>query len=465
MLQTSSQTYEPSCKVYSQSYEHTLGELSVVKAVNKSALGHFAFTKQGGIGGPSAGLSPLVYWLSWLLWSGWSNLFCMKQDMVLPLSGSISFSQIQSELGGNRPINASSYYNSSGKQGFCIAGLPSTGALQLSAFRGRSNWRKYPPTGLTAQSCTISGQAYGNGSYAVAASSNWNGQFIGYGAFDGNVSADGSMWHTDAANTYTAGSYNGNKYIVSDYKGEWLKIQLPEAIVLTWYNLYPRPNYVRNPKTWKVYGSNDDKSWTELDYRQGITSNWAGSTANRFNLATNTQAFMMYAIVVSEVTNNEASCQICEWQLFGCPPALTVNYGYTLTSFTYAYEDPNPPDPAGWTGNSSARRISQFSPGYQAATATYEYVYYCDQTRNCQLCIQCDNEANVYINGALVYSWSTFSSTGTFYHMMQFGFNRITIVNANWEAGWYGSVLLSVQNNSTGALLLKTGANWRCTPS
>lgn len=59
--------------------------------------------------------------------------------MVLKSNGSISFSDIQSEFGGKKPISLSEYYkNDSGKHTFNVQGIPNKGSpISLNQFHGK----------------------------------------------------------------------------------------------------------------------------------------------------------------------------------------------------------------------------------------------------------------------------------------------------------------------------------------
>jgi len=60
--------------------------------------------------------------------------------MVLPVSGSISFQQIQTELGGSNPISLNEYYSdNSSKYSYTLTAIPKTGnPISISHFRGVS---------------------------------------------------------------------------------------------------------------------------------------------------------------------------------------------------------------------------------------------------------------------------------------------------------------------------------------
>mgnify|MGYP003625706057 FL=1 len=52
--------------------------------------------------------------------------------MALPSSGALSLSQIQTEFGGSNPISLSEYYGAA-------SGIPSSGAIDINSFYGKSN--------------------------------------------------------------------------------------------------------------------------------------------------------------------------------------------------------------------------------------------------------------------------------------------------------------------------------------
>lgn len=53
--------------------------------------------------------------------------------MALPSSGAISLANIQTEFGGSNPISISEYYGKA-------SGIPSSGTISFSQFRGKSNY-------------------------------------------------------------------------------------------------------------------------------------------------------------------------------------------------------------------------------------------------------------------------------------------------------------------------------------
>lgn len=89
--------------------------------------------------------------------------------MPIPTS-TTSFANIQNELGGTIPISLSEYYNVSGKFGFGITGIPTSGQLSVNNFRGKSKPSQvsssvWPPTAIeTSYSGTYTSIPWGLGS-------------------------------------------------------------------------------------------------------------------------------------------------------------------------------------------------------------------------------------------------------------------------------------------------------------
>ena len=129
--------------------------------------------------------------------------------------------------------------------------------------------RMYPPTrDLASSSHTISGADYGNGLYETEQSDEtYHPDVIAFSAF--NEDAISTTHGPHFNNTYDSGSFTGNSYIVADYLGEWVKIKLPVAIKLTKYGFKQRiPSYeARSPGQYKIYGSNNGTTWSELVYK------------------------------------------------------------------------------------------------------------------------------------------------------------------------------------------------------
>jgi hypothetical protein len=165
---------------------------------------------------------------------------------------------------------------------------------------------KYPEVNMTA--ATTAG-------YTVSASSdafNENG-FYTWKAFNEVIGDEG--WHSAGVPGLVSGSpYNA---ISSSYVGEWLKIQLPVAIKLEYFNIAARVGYesTHAPEDYKIFGSSDDSNWVELVEVTGAT--YTSGQFNRINVNA-TSYYKYYAIVVQDATSGSSSTiVISEWELYG----------------------------------------------------------------------------------------------------------------------------------------------------
>jgi hypothetical protein len=196
--------------------------------------------------------------------------------------------------------------------------------------------RMYPPVrNLTSNSHVISGEAYGNGLYEVSVSTEYDTSFQGNKAF--NISYTGGF--ASAQYQYPSGVYNQNNYIVSDYKGDWVKIKLPYAITLTKYGFQQRPGSIENkaPGKYKIYGSNDDTNWDILVHKTDkITYNLQLSESNDYfeeNLNVN-QTYQYFALVVNELSGTGDLLNFAEWYIYG-QEYINEDSNYKTLTFTY----------------------------------------------------------------------------------------------------------------------------------
>jgi hypothetical protein len=109
--------------------------------------------------------------------------------------------------------------------------------------------------------------AYGNGFYEIYSSS----------SYDNGVTNKDKLFNYDTTETSTAprwgislyqsgtGNYIGNNSIDNSYYGDWVIIKMPKPIILTRYRIYQRSDFpFKAPAEWKVYGSNDGISFSEI---------------------------------------------------------------------------------------------------------------------------------------------------------------------------------------------------------
>jgi hypothetical protein len=188
--------------------------------------------------------------------------------------------------------------------------------------------KKYPPIGLpgitgSEQSGvikTISGQTYGNGSYKIEWSSYSSGSPTLSLLFNGN--------QNESNGAYTGAFYNSNgeiipysgssyHYLVSDYYGEWISLEFPERIYLSFVKLFPRRTYPqRAPKDYKIYGQNNDLTWDEILHETDAVY------ANNVHISEYCfpkKSYRKYGLVVNKVFSPGTILNFSEIEFFGTP--------------------------------------------------------------------------------------------------------------------------------------------------
>lgn len=192
---------------------------------------------------------------------------------------------------------------------------------------------EYPPVALTSDNTTLSGRPYGNGAYNTSASTFYNAGLISapWKAFNksvGTSSADeeGNCWGTSYTNgsqyNSTTGNYQAMIYSVTisgtTYNGEWLRIQLPSAIVLKSYSIQARLTYqIQAPRAWALGGSNDGTTWTLIETRSA-QSYTAGGELKTFTISSTPSAFSYYILCFTQTQiGNGNGIGVGEWRLFG----------------------------------------------------------------------------------------------------------------------------------------------------
>jgi hypothetical protein len=223
-------------------------------------------------------------------------------------------------------------FNSSTTQGFIrINNGPKIIYNQITP-----NILKYPRQALTGTTNT-----YTDGTQVQVALSSSFDTNKRFNAFDGVLYTlgDGTNygWAT-ATGTYVNASgiaTNTNNYFNNDttFYGEWIMIDLGEAIILKYYRLYPLNNYLnRAPRDMRIYATNDTTSWNNtksgnwIQIDEEINISFTNNNFNQYSVFL-TQAYRYYALIVNRTQsgNDIALTQITEWELYGFSPSTFIN--------------------------------------------------------------------------------------------------------------------------------------------
>lgn len=232
----------------------------------------------------------------------------------------------------------------------------------------------YPPAAMSANSVTISGQRYGNGAYVASASSTASFASTLLAAnrvfnkiYDGNATTL-DMWQS--ASNYIAstglpsGAATTSVSVLGTVTGEWIQIQLPQAITLASYTITPRNdvNFAQqSPQAFVLVGSADGTTWASVDSRTAITWTTASQT---FYVTGITASYSYYRLITTVVGNDgqttvRDSVNIAEWELFAVPSSTA----------RFVAEYP----PAAMTANSTALSTAAYGPGSYVASASTEF--------------------------------------------------------------------------------------------
>ena len=115
--------------------------------------------------------------------------------------------------------------------------------------------------------------------------------------------------------------------------GEWVKLKLPDKRKLVAYKLSREDStyYNASPRKFRMYGSNDDSTWTEIvgsavtrnatDPIKAYSSspNADAASGSRFDLSTVSPAYQYFALVI-EQTHGFAYLNLMEFELI-CQPS------------------------------------------------------------------------------------------------------------------------------------------------
>jgi hypothetical protein len=211
----------------------------------------------------------------------------------------------------------------------------------------------YPPTAMTSNTTLFTSEAYGNGIYIASASSTSTGN--AYNVFDTDPT---TSWNSSGDSTYDSGGGVGAQTIyrypwnpTSPYTvyGEWVQIQLPEAIVLVSYTIRApstMTDYSTMPTGCYLLGSTDGSTWDymrgeELEWNSTITSqtflvNSDGSSYTYFRLLVNyinpagnfatIGKFILNASDLPYTIIHDTDCPLYSYGTYSFGTSLALNY-------------------------------------------------------------------------------------------------------------------------------------------
>lgn len=164
----------------------------------------------------------------------------------------------------------------------------------------------FPVKPMFSNSLSVNGESYGNGTYTAQASSSdaFNETAINapYGCFTFDLL---TSW-TSVPNRYdSSGSYTNNQGLVIGYSGEWIRIDLPEPIRVTRYDVGSRVDASSNaPCDLRLYGRFNNGPWEVVDDETNIAYSSNMATCSTYYVtgsgSLSVSGYNSYAFVVSK---------------------------------------------------------------------------------------------------------------------------------------------------------------------
>ena len=185
-----------------------------------------------------------------------------------------------------------------------------------------TNVLKYPHIAMTG---------YAQRGYVASASSEYllggSTTYQAWEAFNNIAGSQSQSWlSTGLANTYGgAGSTYGtvrSANLGSDSggtatpeNGEWLKIQMPHALIVSHIRMKGTVDTTAHPKTFKLYGSNNGTSWNEILSVVGAST--LDATGTQFTPTSTPDAYNYFGLVVTANHGRNSYVEVSELQFYG----------------------------------------------------------------------------------------------------------------------------------------------------
>jgi hypothetical protein len=168
--------------------------------------------------------------------------------------------------------------------------------------------------------------SYGSGYYEVYSSSTYNNGITNKDKLFNHNTTETTNIPRFGISLYASGTgnYQGNNSIDNVYFGDWIIIKLPQQIMLSRYKIYQstqNPFPTKAPAEWKVYGSNDGITFTEIieaSQMVRLTSYTFGFYEKTLNPSFTTQ-YQYIGFVFNKLlsTSGQTDLSFVELQIFG----------------------------------------------------------------------------------------------------------------------------------------------------
>jgi hypothetical protein len=170
--------------------------------------------------------------------------------------------------------------------------------------------------------------------YTASSSGQFGVTYPASNAFTGTATTTQNAWVSPMSTFETTQTNNGSVANSSrsftgapsgEQNGPWLKIELPNAIKLSYSKIYRwhASSYNTRLKDGYIYGSNDDSTYTRLVRLNNLGTSWNQYTGTTINVNA-TEHYKYYVLHVTEIyqTDNTSAASspyvtLGEWELYG----------------------------------------------------------------------------------------------------------------------------------------------------
>ena len=168
-----------------------------------------------------------------------------------------------------------------------------------------------PPSDLFANATTVTN----HGGYTLT-TSNLATNSNTFNAFDGTANAwtGGTGMYIGGSNVLIETNLTQLSNLHPTQFGDWLAIEFPYKTTLRHMKLTPATVWQSFPYAANLYATNNDLTWTEIGYWDGLNP---GSASNVQTITVNaTEQFKKYALVATKAAGESSNVAIQDWQLF-----------------------------------------------------------------------------------------------------------------------------------------------------
>ena len=221
---------------------------------------------------------------------------------------------------------------------------------------------------------------YSQGGYTVTASSEYGADYQAWEAFnDVNTSNGTEGWVSQNVSGIYNPTYNtgvGSSRLSSTVPfGEWVKLELPYKVFVSHISLWGRgTGNVELPKSFYIYGSNDDVNWdTLLTVTDNTDINLTTYTDFQMDISTN--AYKYFVMVVTKTAGNAGFTGIGDIRLYGHKENDLIRFPDATNVRKYPDVVMYGSIKRGYVASSSPNYVDVNNPlyGYQVFNDSYRY--------------------------------------------------------------------------------------------